>query len=344
MALTEAVVATPKPGPVAERLLLQKPAPMRLVHLYPPFDKYMTPVPEKVLSTPSMMSENERIFLYNLVRRYYTGGGRVVDAGIFLGGSTNCFAEGIRQNPRYSHITAKWPKPVLSLERAVVSNTMPAFFARHGIGGGAYETGDSFADLLEGYVEPCKDLVELRIGDIMECGEINDRIEILFLDVLKNPSIAAYAIKQYFPKLIPGRSIVIQQDYFFEGLPFIKTYQEFFGAQFEYVGEVGSSAIFRCIARIDKAAIEKVVDGLPAEAQIRLASVAMQRSNDPVRRFMMAMSKTLLIHEFMGAEAARAYLESAEAEYVGEITPTVPNRLAQPLKALSKLVGKEAAA
>ena len=338
MALTEAVASTPVTRAVAERLTLQKPLPMRMVHLYPPFDRYMTPVPDKVLTTPSMMSENERVFLYNIVRKYYTGGGRIVDAGIFLGGSTNCFAEGVRQNSRREHIVGKWPKPILSLERAVVSNTMPAFFARHGIGEG-YEAGDSFAPLLESYVKGCEDLVELRVGDIMECGDIADRIEILFLDVLKNPHIAAYAIKQYFPKLIPGRSIVIQQDYFFEGLPFIKTYQEFFGAQFEYIGEVGSSAIFRCIARVEKAAIDKVVGGLPTEAQLRLASTALQRSNDPTRRFMMAMSKTLLIHELDGPDAARAYLKFAEAEFAAEITPTPPNRLAGPLKALHKLVG-----
>ncbi|HEY2179472.1 MAG TPA: hypothetical protein VGH15_12905 [Caulobacteraceae bacterium] len=303
----------------------------------------MGEAPPEVLATPSMMSENERVFLYNLVRRYYTGAGRVLDAGIFLGGSTNCFADAIRENPRFDRITAKWPKPVLSLERAMVSATMPAFFNRHGIGL-KYKSGDSFADLLEKYVAPCKDLVELRIGDILECGEINDRIEICFLDVLKNPNIAAYAIKQYFPRLIPGRSIVIQQDYFFEGLPFIKTYQEFFADQFEYVGEVGSSAIFRCIAKVDKAAIDRVVGGLAPEEQVRLASIALQRSIDPTRRFMMAMSKTLLIRELHGDDAARAYLEFAEAEYAGEIEPAAPQRLAGPLKALRKLCGMEEAA
>jgi predicted O-methyltransferase YrrM len=340
MALNEAVLPAAAPGPVAERLALHKPAAMRMVHLHPPFDRYMGDVPPRVLATPSMMSENERVFLYNLVRRYYTGAGRVLDAGIFLGGSTNCFAAAIRENPRFARITAKWPKPVLSLERAVVSSTMPAFFARHDVGT-EYKSGDSFADLLEEYVAPCKDLVELRIGDILECGEINDRIEICFLDVLKNPNIAAFAIKQYFPKLIPGRSIVIQQDYFFEGLPFIKTYQEYFSDQFEYVGEVGSSAIFRCIAKVDRAAIDAVVGGLPAEDQIRLASIALQRSIDPTRRFMMAMSKTLLINELEGAEAARGYLEFAQAEFAGEIEPAAPQRLAGPLKSLRKLCGIE---
>jgi hypothetical protein len=311
---------------------------MRLTHLFPPFDRFIGEIPRDILKIPSMMSDRERDFLYNVVRRYYTGAGRIVDAGIFLGGSTNCFAAAIRQNGRHMAIIKKWPRPILSLERGVVSNTMPAFFARHGIGL-AYKPGDSFADLLDEYVAPSKDLVELRVGDILESGEINDRIEILFLDVLKNASIAAYAVRQYFPKLIPGRSIVIQQDYFFEGLPFIKTYQEFFARQFEYVGEVGSSAVFRCIAKVDKNDIEEVVAGLPADEQIRLASIALQRSNDPLRRLMMAMSKTLLIHELQGAQAARAYLGFVEGEFAGEIGAGLPQRLVRPLQSLRHLCG-----
>jgi hypothetical protein len=306
------------------------------VNLYPPFDRYMTEPPSKILATPSMMSDNERTFLYNIVRRYYTGAGRIVDAGIFLGGSTHCFAEGIRENPRFSRITSKWAKPILSLERAIVSPTMPAFFERHGLSFG-YKPGDSFADLLKEYLTPCMDLVELKLGDIMEVGDIKERIEICFLDVLKNPNIAAYAVNEYFPKLIPGRSIVVQQDYFFESLPFIKTYQEFFADQFEYLGEVGSSAIFRCQSKIEKAAIQEVTAGLPPQRQLDLASIALQRSHDSVRRLMMAMSKTLLIHKLEGPAAARAYLAFVEGEYAGELDTTVPHRLAQPLKALRRL-------
>ena len=338
MALGEAAARSTTPVAVADWLALRKPAPMRLTHLFPPFDRFAGETPREILKIPSMMSDRERDFLYNIVRRYYTGAGRIVDAGIFLGGSTNCFAAAIRQSGRHAAIVKKWPKPILSLERGIVSNTMPAFFARHGIGLD-YKPGDSFAPLLETYVAPCKDLVELRVGDILECGEISDRIEILFLDVLKNASIAAYAIGEYFPKLIPGRSIVIQQDYFFEGLPFIKTYQEFFARQFEYVGEVGSSGVFRCIAKVSKDDIQEVVGGLPASEQIRLASVALQRSNDPLRRLMMALSKTLLVHDLEGAQAARAYLAFVEGEFAGEISSGLPQRLARPLESMRKLCG-----
>jgi hypothetical protein len=336
MSISVETTASPATSPAQERMALLKSPPMGMTNLYPPFDRFMAEAPEDVFTTPSMMSTNERLFLYNIANRYYYGAGRIVDAGIFLGGSTRAFAAGIRQNKHLTKILDRWPRPILSLERGVVSPTMPAFFQRNYIGA-HYQPGDSFADLLAEFVAPCADLVELRVGDIVEHGRTKDRIEILFLDVLKNPKIAAFAVAEYFPRLIPGRSIVVQQDYFFESLPFIKTYQEFFQEQFDYVGEIGSSAIFRCRAKIEKDAIEEVVRGLPAKRQIHLASVALQRSKDPLRRLMMAMSKTLLIHQLNGAAAARTYLGFVEDEFAGEIRHMPASRLAQPLRALRTL-------
>jgi hypothetical protein len=304
----------------------QRLAPMRMARLAAPFHRLLTEAPPEVMTTPSMMSDAERWLLYNLAQRYYRGAGQIIDAGIFLGGSTHCFAAGLRRNERTAEATTRWERPIISLERAVVSPTMPGFFARHGFGR-HYAPGDSFADLLVETVKPHLDLVELRIGDIVEMGSVDDRIEILFLDVLKNQKIANFAIQEYFPNLIPGRSIVIQQDYFFEGLPFIKTYQEFFGQAFEYIGEVGSSAVFRCVERITQAEVRRLMAGLPAAEQLRLNAVALQRSHDPARRLFMALSRARLVFQLEGSAAASAYLAYVEGDFAGELGPGTPERI-----------------
>lgn len=320
-----AITAPPAPAAEAESLS-QKPTPMRLASLYPPFHRLTAEAPASVMTTPSMMSDAERYLLYNLAQRYYRGAGLIVDAGIFLGGSTHCFAAGLRDNERTAMACERWGKPIISLERAVVSPTMPGFFARHGFGQ-HYRPGDSFADLLVSTVKPHLDLVELRVGDIMELGEVDDRIEILFLDVLKNQKIADFAFQEYFPALIPGRSMVIQQDYFFEGLPFIKTYQEFFGRHFDYIGEVGSSAVFRCIEKIPASEVRKLTAGLAAAEQLRLNAIAMQRSGDPTRRLLMALSKARLVYQLKGSAAAADYLAHVEDDFAGELGPGTPDRI-----------------
>ncbi len=319
-----------------------KPTPMRLAHLFPPFQRLVLEAPASVMTTPSMMSDAERYLLYNLAQRYYRGAGLIVDAGIFLGGSTHCFAAGLRENPRGEAAAERWGKPIVSLERAVVSPTMPGFFARHGFGQ-HYRPGDSFADLLVATVKPHLDLVELRIGDIVELGEVDDRIEILFLDVLKNQKIADFAVQAYFPALIPGRSMVIQQDYFFEGLPFLKTYQEFFGRYFDYVGEVGSSAVFRCIEKIPTSETRRLTAGLTPDEQLRLNAIALQRSYDPTRRLLMALSRTRLIYQLKGSAAAAEYLAHVEDDFAGELGAATPDRIRAAVRDTLKFCKLEAA-
>jgi hypothetical protein len=288
----------------------QESGPMPL--LASPFDELLEPLPEAALAVPSMMSIPERQFLYGLAKNYYRGTGVIVDAGIFLGASTNCFGEGLKSNRRARHSAVQ--RPLISFERGVVSPTMPAFFRRNNLPI-SLQPGESFAEVTRNYVKPVAELVDLRIGNIMQIGAVDAPIEILFLDVLKLPEIAKYVVEHYYSLLIPDHSIVIQQDYFADLLPYIKTYQEYFSEYFSYVGEISSSAIFKCIKKIPQNETIGFHDRLSAEEQIRLASVALQRSHDPMRRFLMALSKLRLIRRLHGPQAALDYLYFIKEEY-----------------------------
>ena len=169
---------------------------------------------------------------------------------------------------------------------------------------------------------------------------IDSPIEILFLDVLKLPEISRFVVKNFFPKLIPGVSIVIQQDYFYERLPFIKTDQEFFAEYFTCIGEVCSTALFLCTKPIPAAAIARLEAGLTVHEQERLASIAMQRSADPARRFMMALSKVRLIRKLRGADAAADHLQFVKQEFPEQVASTLP-RLQEALQTAEKLCADE---
>jgi hypothetical protein len=305
---------------------LQRAKPLHQARLAPPFDDYLGPLPDVAASVPSMMSENERRFLFNVAKNYYSGAGLIIDAGTFLGASTACFGNGVSQNPKLEEIRARWQRPIISLELGITNQQMLLSFKRHGIGHDL-TAGDSFGPLIEAHIRNVRDLVDLRLGDILETGRVEDPapnrklpVEILFLDVLKAPAISEFAAYEYLPRLIPRRSLVIQQDYLSGDLPFIHIHQEYFASKFEYVGEMASSAVFRLVHRITRAEVAALFENPPdGEAQIALVSRAVHRSIDPYRRLIMSFAKLRAILNARGLDAAKEYLAFVESEYADQI-------------------------
>jgi hypothetical protein len=312
----------------------------RMAHarLRPPYDGLLAAPPPEVTAVPSMMSLPERSFLYNLARERYQGEGVIVDAGTFLGASTVSFGAGIKANPRLSEITTAFAKPVRSFELAVVHKNMLTSLPRHGITK-KLAVGDSFAPFLQRNIAPVRDLVALHLGDIIERGTVRDPIEILFLDVLKHEKISEFALGAYFPKLLAGRSIVIQQDYFFDGLPFIRVHQEAFADAFEYLGEIGSSAVFRCLRPIPAAEVRQRLTATP-DQQLRAMRIARDRSADPLRRLLVEVSTVRLATSLLGPGAGAGEMARIEEEFAAVIAdPSLPGRLKNALVSVKWLCG-----
>lgn len=318
-------------APSAHVELLTAAKPLQMTRLDAAFAPLVGSIPLSCLDTPSMMSLPEKQFLFGLASRYYAGKGVIVDAGIFLGGSTRCFGEGVRSNPQLEEIMRAWPRPIVSYERAIVNPNMPLFFKKHGVALAA-AAGESFEAELRRNIEPVKDLVDLRIGDFMDAGELDRPVEILFLDILKAPGLSLRAFQMFHSRLIPGRSVVVHQDYFFEELPWIKTHQEALADYFDFVGEIGSSAVFLCRKAIPRAVLDGLESELPPAEQLRLASMALHRSADPARRFFMALSKMRLIRKLEGLVAARTYLELIRTEFPEQVAQTDNKRLTSALR------------
>lgn len=289
--------------------------------------------PASALRVPSMMSTTERRALYNLASRRYRGFGVIIDAGIFLGASTCCFGEGLRANENLADITDAWPRPIIAFERGVINPNMPTFFDKNDVDISEGE-GGSFVSEIKRNIARVADLVDLRIGDIIETSaDIASPVEILFLDVLKLPQISKAALSKFFPLLIPGVSIVIQQDYFHDRLPFICVDQEFFRDYFEYLGEIGPSALFRCAKAIPQDAVDRFNAEIAPDEQSHLSSIAMRRSFDPARQFMVALSKVRLIYRTRGLEAAKSYFAHIQDDY-----PEQCALLRQPVAAADKFI------
>jgi hypothetical protein len=277
-------------------------------------DKLDGPLPDVVQSVPSMMSVKERKFLLALANYEYRGEGTIIDAGVFCGGSTFCFGTGVKANSRFDAIISRWGKPIRTYEYGIVNPGMIPFFKRHGVSG-EWKSGDSFEAYLRNNIRPVAELVELTMGDICRANWSGEPIEIMFLDVIKSEEIQRHLLRTFFPSLTLG-GVLIQQDYFIDGLPFLRIAQESLSHYFEYLGEIQSSAVFRLKSAIPREMLESnPLERLTLDEQMALLDQARDRSVDPDRRLLSDLGKVRYLTTLRMIEPAQRLLEKLPSTY-----------------------------
>lgn len=245
------------------------------------------PLPASSAAVPTMLVRDELRLLEYLAGDYYRGAGAIVDAGCFLGGSTAALGEGLRRNLRRRGIAPE--KIIHSYDRFEVEEyTRGAYFP------GRMKSGESFRPLFERNIAPYADLVEVHAGDIGSVEWNGGPIEILFIDVAKNWAICDRVTRQFFPHLIPGRSVVVQQDYLYHHwVAWLHVTMEFYADYFEIVCDTGvNSVLFLSTRRIPDAVLrEKTVESLSTGEKIELMDRAAQRFDGAKRELMRSAKK-----------------------------------------------------
>ncbi len=182
-------------------------------------------VPPGVVSAPTMLSVEERQLLYVLARDYVRGGA-IIDAGCFLGGSTRALAAGVAENRRLRR-----GRPIHTYDLFAMDPSFPRDYP----GLVADIAGDSTRPRFEEVVGPLLRHVEVHEGDICEERWTGGAIELLFIDVCKSWAINDHVVREFFPALVPGRSVVVQQDLIHEWLPYLTITMGLFRKSFELV-------------------------------------------------------------------------------------------------------------
>lgn len=197
------------------------------------------PLPVACTNVPTMLLPDELRLLNHLAEDVYRGDGAIVDAGSFLGGSTVALAEGLRRNRGWKH--RRDGKPIHSYDRFEVEDwTRGVYFPAD------VPAGTGFRAQFDGNIAPYADLVEVHAGDIREHPWTGGPIEILFIDVAKHWTVSDWVTWQFFPHLIPGRSLVVQQDYLYHHwVAWLHVTMELYADYFEYVCDTEvNSAVF----------------------------------------------------------------------------------------------------
>lgn len=196
-----------------------------------------------------MLSLEERQLLYWLTAHYRAGAGGIVDGGCFVGGSTVALAEGLR--------AAGGDGVVDVYDMFEVEGYMAElYFGEDGL-----RAGESFRPVFDRNTAHVEDLLRVHEGDVTQIGWSGDPIEVLFVDLSKSWSLNDYIVEEMFSCLIPGRSVVVQQDYVFPGCPWVILTMEHFRDYFEPVAFAEySSMVYVCR--------EQVPRGLPRVSEL----------------------------------------------------------------------------
>lgn len=198
---------------------------------------------------PGMVLNDERRLLYWLARSYYTGAGAIIDGGTFLGAAFSAMAAGL-----YDRRLREDIRPIHCYDTFVVDEYMLAIFPEELLG---MNPGDR---LLETFARLTKDFTAYRdphVGDMAEMHWEGGPIEILMLDVLKSWHTNDSVTERFYPSLIPGRSVIIHQDYIHEWCPWIHITMELLGDYVELCDIAATSAVFLVTKQIPHEAAKR---------------------------------------------------------------------------------------
>jgi hypothetical protein len=252
----------------------------------------------------TMLSTEERRLLYGLAREYASGQGAIVDAGCFLGGSTVALLAGVRDRAR------RWEgPPIASYDLFRVDPpTISKYFDD------SVSAGDSFRARFDANVAGFGVPHVVHEGDIAEIGWTGGPIEVLFLDVLKTWELNDAVVRDFFPSLVPGRSVVVHQDYGWGWQPWIPITVELIGDSLRLVDwmEYGSHVFF-VQGDIPASALDGV-SGLDLDAKLELMQRAVDRSEGWVRG-MLEIGRASLLGERDGSDVGQQELARIAERY-----------------------------
>jgi hypothetical protein len=265
-------------------------------------------IPSEVLNVTTMLSTSERALLYWLARDYYTGAGEIVDGGCFLGGSTLSLAHGLidgghaGEHPRI-HVYDLFASDPYMIEHYL----KPLGISCAG--------GESFRTIFDVNTRSVTSLLKVNQGDICQIGWTGQPIEILFIDISKHWSINDVLLRDFFPRLIPGRSVVIQQDFVFEWCPWLAVTMEHLADYFEYTGFVEyNTTVYLNTRPIPPDMLNVKLWNLPVDRKIEFMDRAIGRFSGYAKG-MLECAKAALVLECGRANQAIEILTQVRERY-----------------------------
>jgi hypothetical protein len=264
-----------------------------------PWEGY--PVPDRVYMPRGMIGFEERRMLYWLGAEHYSGAGVIVDAGAYLGASAVALASGLAQSPH-----ANAPHAVVhSYDRFVADD----HYVQNDISLRFYPVppGYDYQGLFEFQTAFCADKIIAHRGDFIAALVPDAPIEILFIDVAKTGALNDRLVEHYFTRLIPGKSVLVQQDFYQAWYPYIPITMEYFRDWFAIADAhvADSSRLYLLTRKIPRRAIRQFLGGLSVAQETELLRRAIERDSGLTRMMLRVVEVLHLVDRQGRPDGAR---------------------------------------
>ena len=231
--------------------------------------------PSKTVQERSMLALPEIATLYMLAKDYYSGEGEIIDLGPLLGVGTNALARGLVDN-----------RKALLKEKRIHSFDL---FLAKGMGSVITESsrsGSVFDRFLRNNSDYL-DYISITPGDLLNVTWDRAPVEILFVDIAKSWALNTQVIRQFFPYMIPGKTVVVQQDYVHFAEYWIPLTMERFADYFEHLYFVfGSTSVYRLKKEIPNHLLYEDLQELPLEVKLEYLKQATSKAPVSVREIL----------------------------------------------------------
>jgi hypothetical protein len=246
-----------------------------------------------------MLGHEERSLLNWITANEYSGCGAIIDAGAFLGASAFCLASGLRAN----HLPAK---PIHSYDYFRALDDYVAKDINEKIR--QTKIGDDYLDIFQANTKPYEDLIEIHAGNFLDQKWSGEPVEILFIDIAKTNDLNNHLMREFFPRLIPEKSIVIQQDFYHCWHPYIHASMEALREHFTIVDPLADfSRIYRLNKSISPDDIERVIELIGTD-ELSLLNLFVSRESGKMR----AMAEVIRLWHLLGKNELELFDQGME--------------------------------
>ncbi len=301
--------------------------PMQAILMMDTFTRYWSSIIDRAWAgprakwigrVPSMMDAEENMMLFEITRKFPRKIEHIVDGGAFLGASTVCFGQALSWREKNTD-ESYGREAIYSYDLFETTD-----YVRHFVEVNLSRKASNDPDyLFREYIHNVGEFIRytsLIKGDVRNFPWKEDKqIDILFLVFLKTEDINEFAITNFFPHLIAQESIVIQQDYFHELVPWIPLTMELMSDHFEHLTTCCSSALFKVIKPITSATSVQMADevrSLSTSDKITIFDKIQTRFAEPGRLAMLELSKIRAVLADGDIDRARHIADALPADYL----------------------------
>ncbi len=218
---------------------------------------------------PTMLARGEVALLHGLARDVVSGWGDVVELGTFLGGSTVALGTGLRD------ASPDRPTPRIHTYDLFVQEAWPSF---------GVVAGENVLPRWETTVAGVRDLVDVHVGPLTARDAPDGPVELLFVDIVKQASTMSETMHGFVTLTRPG-SVIVHQDMFHWGSPWVLTTVSALWDRLVYVGEIArASGVFVVAEPLDDLAAAVDWGALSTSSQLALIDELAERFDHPTLR------------------------------------------------------------